>query len=76
MERPALKKLLADVEPERLDVIAVYNVDRRNRSPADFAKLVELFDAHDASFVSVTHVCVLDREDENFNAWSAEPHER
>ena len=54
MDRPAWQKLLADVEAERIDVIAVYKVDRLTRSLADFAKLVELFDAHNASFVSVT----------------------
>ena len=54
MERPALEKLLADVEVRRIDVIVVYKVDRLTRSLADFAKLVEMFDKHDVSFVSVT----------------------
>ena len=54
MDRPALQKLLADVEARRIDVIVVYKVDRLTRSLADFAKLVELFDRHDVSFVSVT----------------------
>ncbi len=54
MERPALQKLLEDVRHRRLDVIVVYKVDRLTRSLADFAKLVELFDAHEVSFVSVT----------------------
>src|SRR6202167_2413001 len=54
MERPALQKLLADVQARRIDVIVVYKVDRLTRSLADFAKLVELFDKHDVSFVSVT----------------------
>src|SRR5450631_3656080 len=54
MDRPALLKLLADVAARRIDVIVVYKVDRLTRSLADFAKLVELFDAHDVSFVSVT----------------------
>ena len=54
MERPALKRLLDDVRTHRVDVIVVYKVDRLTRSLADFAKLVELFDAHQASFVSVT----------------------
>ena len=54
MERPALQKLLADVEARRIDVIVVYKVDRLTRSLADFAKLVEMFDRHDVSFVSVT----------------------
>ena len=46
MDRPALKKLLDDVRARRVDVIVVYKVDRLTRSLADFAKLVELFDAH------------------------------
>lgn len=54
MERPALQKLLDDVRNQKLDVIVVYKVDRLTRSLADFAKLVELFDAHEVSFVSVT----------------------
>ena len=54
MERPALKALLDDVRARRIDVIVVYKVDRLTRSLADFAKLVELFDAHGVSFVSVT----------------------
>ena len=54
MDRPALQKLLADVEARRIDVIVVYKVDRLTRSLADFAKLVELFDKHEVSFVSVT----------------------
>ncbi len=54
MERPALQKLLEDVRARKIDVIAVYKVDRLTRSLADFAKLVELFDAHGVSFISVT----------------------
>ena len=54
MERPALKKLLDAVRARRIDVIIVYKVDRLTRSLADFAKLVELFDEHQVSFVSVT----------------------
>jgi site-specific DNA recombinase len=54
MDRPALQKLLADVQARRIDVIVVYKVDRLTRSLADFAKLVELFDKHEVSFVSVT----------------------
>src|SRR5476649_2134957 len=54
MERPALQKLLLEVQAKRIDVIVVYKVDRLTRSLADFAKLVELFDAHGVSFVSVT----------------------
>ena len=54
MERPALQKLLIDVQARRIDVIVVYKVDRLTRSLADFAKLVEMFDKHEVSFVSVT----------------------
>src|ERR1700760_4254724 len=54
MERPALQKLLEDVRQGRIDVIVVYKVDRLTRSLPHFAKLVELFDQHDVSFVSVT----------------------
>src|ERR1700733_3602076 len=54
MERPALQKLRIDVQARRIDVIVVYQVDRLTRSLADFAKLVEAFDAHGVSFVSVT----------------------
>jgi site-specific DNA recombinase len=53
-DRPALQRLLEDVRAGRVDVIVVYKVDRLTRSLADFAKLVELFDQHDVSFVSVT----------------------
>src|SRR3954467_14092838 len=53
-DRPALQRLLADVGAGRVDVIVVYKVDRLTRSLADFAKLVELFDTHSVSFVSVT----------------------
>src|ERR1700720_231828 len=53
-DRPALQQLLEDVLSGQIDVIVVYKVDRLTRSLADFAKLVELFDEHDVSFVSVT----------------------
>ncbi len=53
-ERPALQRLLADVRTGKIDIIIVYKVDRLTRSLADFAKLVELFDQHSVSFVSVT----------------------
>jgi len=53
-ERPALQRLLEDVGAGKIDVIVVYKVDRLTRSLADFAKLVELFDKHNVSFVSVT----------------------
>jgi site-specific DNA recombinase len=54
LDHPALQLLLQGVGDGRVDVIVVYKVDRLTRSLADFAKLVELFDAHEASFVSVT----------------------
>jgi DNA invertase Pin-like site-specific DNA recombinase len=54
MERPALQCLLADIAANLLDVVVVYKVDRLTRSLTDFAKLVELFEAHGVSFVSVT----------------------
>ena len=53
-DRPALQRLLADVKARKVNVVVVYKVDRLTRSLADFAKLVELFDAHGVSFVSVT----------------------
>src|SRR6266404_3188614 len=53
-DRPDLQKLLDDIRSRKIDVIVVYKVDRLTRSLADFAKLVELFDANGVSFVSVT----------------------
>jgi site-specific DNA recombinase len=53
-DRPDLQRLLDDIRARKIDVIVVYKVDRLTRSLADFAKLVELFDAHSVSFVSVT----------------------
>jgi site-specific DNA recombinase len=54
LDRPALKKLLHDIEAGRIDVVVVYKIDRLTRSLADFAKLVETFDARAISFVAVT----------------------
>jgi site-specific DNA recombinase len=54
MERPALKCLLADVDAGLIDVVVVYKIDRLTRSLADFARIVERFDAQGVSFVSVT----------------------
>ena len=54
LQRPALTRLLAQVDAGRVDIIVVYKVDRLTRSLADFAKLVERFDAQGASFVSIT----------------------
>src|SRR5208282_616818 len=54
MERPALQRLLEDIRRRLVDVVVVYKVDRLTRSLADFAKMVELFDANGVSFVAVT----------------------
>ncbi len=54
MERPSLKRLLNDIEAGRVDTVVVYKVDRLTRSLGDFAKIVEIFDRKDVSFVSVT----------------------
>ena len=54
LERPALERLLADIRHGAIDVIVVYKIDRLSRSLMDFAKLVETFEAHDVTFVSVT----------------------
>ncbi len=54
IERPALRKLLTDIQSRAVDVVVVYKVDRLTRSLADFAKIVEIFDAARVSFVSVT----------------------
>jgi site-specific DNA recombinase len=54
LERPALQQLLADVRAGNIGIVLAYKVDRLTRSLADFAKLIELFDAHNVSFVSVT----------------------
>jgi DNA invertase Pin-like site-specific DNA recombinase len=54
MERPALKRLLEDVQANKVNIITVYKVDRLTRSLADFAKIVEALDARNVSFVSVT----------------------
>jgi DNA invertase Pin-like site-specific DNA recombinase len=54
LDRPALKRLLADIEAGLVDVVVVYKIDRLSRSLMDFAKLVETFDAHEVTFVSVT----------------------
>jgi len=54
MERPALKRLIADIEAGQIDVVVVYKVDRLTRALSDFAKLVEVFDRRGVSFVSIT----------------------
>jgi site-specific DNA recombinase len=54
LERPALQRLIADIEAKRVDVVVVYKIDRLSRSLMDFAKLVEVFDRNNVTFVSVT----------------------
>ncbi|MFN3297542.1 recombinase family protein [Caldimonas sp.] len=54
LDRPGLRRLMADIEAKRVDIVVVYKIDRLTRSLADFAKLVEVFDRNNVSFVSVT----------------------
>jgi site-specific DNA recombinase len=54
IERPALQRLLRDIEEGKLDCVVVYKVDRLSRSLLDFARIMEIFDRHNVSFVSVT----------------------
>src|SRR6266478_795959 len=54
LERPALQRLIADIEAHRIDIVIVYKIDRLSRSLMDFAKLVEVFDRNGVTFVSVT----------------------
>jgi site-specific DNA recombinase len=54
LDRPDLKRLLADIAAGKVDTVVVYKVDRLTRSLTDFAKLVDLFDGHGVSFVSIT----------------------
>jgi DNA invertase Pin-like site-specific DNA recombinase len=54
VQRPALQKLLADIKADKIHIIVVYKIDRLTRSLMDFAKLVEVFDQHQVTFVSVT----------------------
>lgn len=54
MERPAFKELLEDIEKDEIDIVVVYKVDRLTRSLMDFAKIVDVFDKHETSFVSIT----------------------
>jgi len=54
LERPALRRLLADIERDQVDVVVVYKIDRLSRALMDFSKLVEVFDEHGVTFVSVT----------------------
>jgi DNA invertase Pin-like site-specific DNA recombinase len=54
LERPALKRLLADIEDQRVDVVVVYKIDRLSRALMDFSKLVDVFDRNNVTFVSIT----------------------
>ncbi|WP_075795228.1 recombinase family protein [Massilia putida] len=54
MDRPALKRLMADIEAGKIDVVVIYKIDRLTRSLADFSKMVEVFERYGVSFVSVT----------------------
>ena len=54
MERPAFKELLEDIKNNKIDSVVVYKVDRLTRSLMDFSKIIEIFDQHNASFVSIT----------------------
>jgi DNA invertase Pin-like site-specific DNA recombinase len=54
LERPALKRLLADIEAGRIDIVVVYKIDRLTRSLTDFARMIDIFERHGVSFVSVT----------------------
>lgn len=54
MERPAFKKLLNDIENDEIDIVVVYKVDRLTRSLMDFSKIIDIFDRHKTSFVSIT----------------------
>src|ERR1051326_5263841 len=54
MDRPGLRKLMADIEAGKVDCVVVYKVDRLSRSLLDFARMMETFDRHRVAFVSVT----------------------
>ena len=54
MDRPAFKQLLQDIENDEIDIVVVYKVDRLTRSLMDFSKIIEVFEKHNASFVSIT----------------------
>ena len=54
MNRPAFKELMEDIKQDKIDIIVVYKVDRLTRSIMDFAKIIEVFDSHETSFVSIT----------------------
>lgn len=54
MNRPAFQELLLDIEDDKIDIVVVYKVDRLTRSLMDFSKIIDIFDKHDTSFVSIT----------------------
>ena len=54
LERPALQRLIGDIEAKRIDTVVVYKIDRLSRSLMDFARLVEVFDRNSVTFVSIT----------------------
>ena len=54
VERPALKRLMNDILADQIDIVVVYKIDRLTRSLADFSRLIETFERHKVSFVSVT----------------------
>ncbi|OLP05313.1 resolvase, N terminal domain protein [Rhodoferax antarcticus ANT.BR] len=83
MERPALKRLMADIEARKIDVIVIYKIDRLTRSLADFSKMVEVFERQGVSFVSVTQQFNTNTSMGrlmlnvllSFNGWEIQPHE-
>ena len=56
MDRPALRRLLADIEAGKVDCVICYKVDRLSRSLLDFARMMEVFERHNVAFVSVTQI--------------------
>ena len=54
LNRPAFQQLLQDIKQDKVDIVVVYKVDRLTRSLMDFSKIVEVFDSHSTSFVSIT----------------------
>ena len=54
MDRPGLKRLMTDIEAGKIDIVVVYKIDRLTRSLGDFSRLIEVFERHKVSFVSVT----------------------
>ena len=60
MERPALQRLLGDIGSGKIDLVVCYKVDRLSRSLLDFAKMMERFEQHGVSFVSITQQFILE----------------